>query len=190
MQARLSRLPGAATPQNNAAAQPMKSSSMQAERMSLTGSARISRIVLRFFWAAMIWKLQIDDWVLLSGFSEKGERFGLLRTLIMCLFALGRSTAVRAKKSSPSVQFRNEASLVIHAAVVKHESRRSIWTFPGAVKHNRRAIFLSPFLDNDGPVQHFDGALHIQDHGLGMIVRPGLPQIAVQANAIFLIYCI
>jgi hypothetical protein len=29
--------------------------------------------------------------------------------------------------------------------VVKHGNWRSIWTFPGAVKHNRRAIFLSPF---------------------------------------------
>ena len=142
----------------------MKRSSMPAERTYLTGSARISRIILRFFGAAMIWKLRIDDWVLLSGFSEKGERFGLLRTLIMCLFALGRSTAVRTKKSSPSVPFRNEASFVIHDAVVKHENRRSIWTFPGAVKHNRQAIFLSPFLDNDSLVQHLDGALQIQDH--------------------------
>jgi hypothetical protein len=74
--------------------------------------------------------------------------------------------------------------------VVKHGNQRSIWTFPGAVKHNRQAIFLSPFLDHDGPVQHLDSALQIQDHGLGKIARPGLPQIAVQANTIFLIYCI
>jgi len=29
---------------------------------------------------------------------------------------------------------------------VKHGNRRSIWAFPGAVKHNRRAFFLTPLL--------------------------------------------